>query len=63
MLNISYSSEISYVRVVNMLGQEVISRDINATSTQLDMSHLSAGAYIVTVSSGDVLKTIKVVKQ
>lgn len=63
MLNISYSSEISYVRVVNMLGQEVISRDINATSTQLDMSHLSAGAYIVTVSSGDVLKTLKVVKQ
>lgn len=63
MLNISYSSEISYVRVVNMLGQEVISRDINATSTQLDMSHLSAGAYLVTVSSGDVLKTIKVVKQ
>lgn len=63
MLNISYSSEISYVRVVNMLGQEVISRDINATSTQLDMSHLSAGAYLVTVSSGDVLKTLKVVKQ
>lgn len=63
MLNISYSSEISYVRVVNMLGQEVISRDINATSTQLDMSHLSAGAYLVTVSSGDVLKTLKVIKQ
>ena len=63
MLNISYSSEISYVRVVNMLGQEVISKDINATSTQLDMSHLSAGAYLVTVSSGDALKTLKVVKQ
>lgn len=63
MLNISYSSEISYVRVVNMLGQEVISRDINATSTQLDMSHLSAGAYLVTVSSGDALKTLKVIKQ
>jgi hypothetical protein len=46
-----------------MLGQEVISRNINATSTQVDMSELSAGTYIVNVTVGDSVKTLKVVKQ
>ena len=61
--NVSYTSEISSVRVMNLLGQEVLSRDVNATSTQIDMSQLSTGAYIVNVTVGDTIKTIKVVKQ
>jgi hypothetical protein len=48
---------------LNLLGQEVITRDVNATSTQIDMSQLSSGAYIVNVTVGDTIKTIKVVKQ
>ena len=48
---------------MNLLGQEVISRNINANSTQVDMSQLSAGAYIVNVTVGNAVKTIKVVKQ
>lgn len=62
-LNLEYNSEISNVRVINLLGQEVISRNINANSTQVDMSQLSAGAYIVNVTVGNAVKTIKVVKQ
>ncbi|MCA1966644.1 MAG: T9SS type A sorting domain-containing protein, partial [Flavobacterium sp.] len=62
-LNISYTTEISSLRVINMIGQEVISKNINATSTQVDMSALSAGAYIVNVTVGDSVKTLKVVKQ
>ena len=62
-LNLEYNSEISSVRVMNLLGQEVISRNINANSTQVDMSQLSAGAYIVNVTVGNAVKTIKVVKQ
>ena len=62
-LNVSYTSEISSIRVINMIGQEVISKNINATSTQVDMSHLSAGTYIVNVTVGDNVKTLKVVKQ
>ncbi len=61
--NVSYSSEISSIRVLNLLGQEVITKQVNATSTQIDMSPLSAGAYIVNVAVGDAIKTIKVVKQ
>ncbi|CAM3705837.1 choice-of-anchor J domain-containing protein [Flavobacterium gelidilacus] len=62
-LNLSYSSEISSVKVINLLGQEVISRKVNNTTSQIDMSSLTAGAYIVNVTVGDVVKTIKVIKQ
>jgi hypothetical protein len=62
-LNISYTTEISSVRVINMIGQEVLSKNINATSSQVDMSQLSAGTYIVNVTVGDAIKTLKVVKQ
>jgi hypothetical protein len=61
--NVSYSSEISAVRVLNLLGQEVISQEVNTTSTQIDMSQLSTGTYIVNVTVGDTIKVIKVVKQ
>ncbi|WP_339839226.1 GEVED domain-containing protein [uncultured Flavobacterium sp.] len=62
-LNLSYSSEISSVKVINLLGQEVISRKVNNTTSQIDMTSLTAGAYIVNVTVGDVVKTIKVIKQ
>lgn len=62
-LNISYTTEISSVRVINMIGQEVLSKNINATSSQVDMSQLSAGTYIINVTVGDAIKTLKVVKQ
>lgn len=62
-LNISYATEISSVKVINMIGQEVLSKNVNATSSQVDMSQLSAGTYIVNVTLGDTIKTLKVVKQ
>ncbi|MFD2909348.1 T9SS type A sorting domain-containing protein [Flavobacterium ardleyense] len=61
--NLSYTSEISSVRVLNLLGQEVVSKAVNATSTQVDMSQLSAGTYIVNVTVGNSVKSIKVIKQ
>ncbi len=62
-LNLSYSSEISSVKVINLLGQEVISRKVGNTATQIDMTNLTAGAYIVNITVGDVTKAIKVIKQ
>jgi hypothetical protein len=62
-LNLSYSTDITSIQVVNLLGQEVISRKIGNTSTQLDMSNLTAGAYIVNVTVDDIVKSIKVIKQ
>ena len=46
-----------------MLGQEVIIRKVNATSTQVDLSSFASGTYFVEVTSDQVSKTIKVVKK
>ncbi|MFD2891440.1 fibronectin type III domain-containing protein [Flavobacterium chuncheonense] len=62
-LKLEYNSEITNVKVISLLGQVVINSDINATTTQIDMSQLNAGTYLVNVTIGDIVKTVKVVKQ
>ena len=63
MLNLSYAQSMSAVEVYNLLGQKVISEIINANQKQVNMTGLSSGSYMVKVYSGDMVKTIKVVKQ
>lgn len=63
-LNLSYISNISKVNVVNLLGQQMISSEVNANQGQIDMSALAAGTYLVKITTQDSLeKTIKVIKQ
>lgn len=62
-LNLSYSQNIDKVEVINLLGQEVITKSVNATQGQIDMSNLPVGTYIVRVTSEDQVKTIKVIKE
>lgn len=62
-LNIEYTSDLTNVSVFNMLGQQVLTKKVTATSTQLDMSALTNGTYLVKVEAGNVSKTIKVFKK
>ena len=62
-LNIRYNENISNVSVFNMLGQQVITKNINATEGKVDMSILASGTYLVKVNSGDKVETIKVIKE
>jgi hypothetical protein len=62
-LNLSYSSDITSVTVYNLLGQQVLAKDVNAASATLDMTVLQDVTYIVNVTSGDAVQTIKVVKK
>ncbi len=62
-LNIENSETISSVKVFNLLGQQVIAKNIGANLGQLDMSALASGTYIVKVLSNDQTKTIKVIKE
>ncbi len=62
-LNIRYNENISNVTVFNLLGQQVITKNINATEGQVDMSTLASGTYLVKVNSGDKVETIKVIKE
>ncbi|MEW5675767.1 T9SS type A sorting domain-containing protein [Flavobacterium enshiense] len=61
-LNLTHSSEINSVEVFNMLGQKVISKDLNATHAQLDFSALNSGNYIVKVNASGATQSIKVIK-
>jgi hypothetical protein len=62
-LNLSYNKNISNVSVYNLLGQEVIAKLMNANQSQIDMSHLSNGTYLVKVTANNQVKTIKVIKE
>ena len=62
-LNLSYSQNIENITVFNLLGQQVITKTVNATQSKIDMSHLASGTYVLKVTIDGLLKTIKVVKE
>ncbi|WP_297333649.1 T9SS type A sorting domain-containing protein [Flavobacterium sp.] len=62
-LTLNYSNAIENVVVYNLLGQSVLERSGSSNAMQLDMAQLSAGTYIVKVTSQGAVKTIKVAKQ
>ncbi|AWI26961.1 T9SS type A sorting domain-containing protein [Flavobacterium pallidum] len=62
-LNLSGTKNISSVSVFNMLGQQMLTKNVNANESQIDMAHLASGTYFVKVSAENHVKTIKVVKQ
>jgi hypothetical protein len=62
-LNLSYNKNISNVSIRNLLGQEVMSKVINTNQSQINLSNLSSGTYLVKVTVDGLVKTIKVVKE
>lgn len=62
-LNLSGTQNISNVTVFNMLGQQMMTKAINANESQIDMSHLASGTYFVKVAAENQVKTMKVIKQ
>jgi hypothetical protein len=62
-LTIRYNENITSVVVYNLLGQQMLVKNINATEGQLDMSNLTSGTYLVRVSSGENVQIIKVIKE
>jgi hypothetical protein len=62
MLALTNTSEITKVEVFNMVGQLVISKELNASEAQINMAGLTAGAYIVNITSEGVVKSVKLMK-
>ena len=62
-LNLSYKTAISNVKVINLLGQEVVNAKANTNDVQVNMSALNAGVYIVNVTVDDTVHSIKVIKE
>ena len=61
-LNISLDNEITTVSIYNLLGQEIITKSVNKNETSIDVTGLSAGTYLVKVTSDNAVKTLKVLK-
>jgi len=61
-INLSSIENIERVTIYNILGQKVIDQDINATSSQLNVSSLVTGAYLIQVSVDSRTATYKVLK-
>ncbi|KAF2510935.1 T9SS type A sorting domain-containing protein [Flavobacterium arcticum] len=62
-LNLSYTNVIESVEVFNLIGQKVIGQYGNQKEMTVNMAELSAGTYLVKVTSDGASKTIKVVKK
>lgn len=62
-LNLSYKEEMTAIKVFNILGQQVLSKNINATESEVDMSALHSGTYLVKAYAGEEVRTFKVIKQ
>ena len=62
-LNISFNKNINAVQVYNIVGQEVLAKTSTSTISQIDMSSLTNGIYLVKVFADNQIKTIKVVKE
>ncbi|WP_081663216.1 zinc-dependent metalloprotease [Flavobacterium subsaxonicum] len=63
LVTLSAQSEIESVTLYNMLGQVVLTKTVNATQSDLDVSGLSAGTYVVHASAQGKTAVLKLVKQ
>jgi len=61
-LNITASKKINSLSVYDMLGQEVLSKKVNAKETSLEVSHLVSGIYLLKIASENKTKNIKITK-
>lgn len=50
------------VTFYNLLGEEVLRKQINSQISQIDLSKLKSGAYLVTIKTEDITTTKKLIK-
>lgn len=62
-LTITVDYEIETVTVINMVGQKVITKMINDTHINLDMTELEGSIYLIHLQSKDKIASFKVMKQ
>lgn len=62
-LNIDSFEVVNDVTVINMLGQIVVQAQPNVAQAQINLSNLSAGTYLVRVSTDEGTRTVRVIKE
>jgi hypothetical protein len=62
-LNISNSSTIEDIEIISVSGKSILSKKINNTQSEIDLSNIASGFYLLKVKSEGKTKTIKIVKK
>ncbi|MBN8641108.1 MAG: T9SS type A sorting domain-containing protein [Flavobacteriales bacterium] len=62
-LTISNTFLIDSIKITSILGQNILSQNVNSLQTEIDMSELSKGIYFVKIISEGQEKTVKIVKE
>ena len=60
-LNLKASKKISNVELFNTLGQKALSKKINSLNTNLDLTHLKKGIYIMKATIGDKTGSYRII--
>lgn len=61
-LNIESKEEIDRIQVYNLLGQQVMNRQMDTANGTIDLSHLQKGVYILKTEIDNKTETFKVIK-
>ena len=62
-LNLSANDNISNVEIYNTLGQKAISKNINALNTNIDLTHLQKGIYLMKATIKNKTATYKIIRE
>lgn len=62
-LHIKNDSLINKVDVFTMTGQNVLSKTADALSAECNLSSLPSGIYLVKITSGSIIKSVKIIKE
>lgn len=62
LINVQADTSISQLKLVNLLGQTVLTQSANGTQAQLNLAGVAAGTYILQVTSDDRTSAVKVIK-
>ncbi|MFV8356327.1 T9SS type A sorting domain-containing protein [Flavobacterium sp. XS1P32] len=61
-ITISNDSVIDEVTFISVKGETLLTKKLNSLSTEIDTSNLSTGVYFLKVKSGEIKKTVKIIK-
>jgi len=62
-LKLSYDQIIKNIKVYNVLGQNIASKEINDKNGSIDLSNLPAGPYLIQITSDGITKSMTILKQ
>jgi hypothetical protein len=62
-LHLNHAIDISAIKIYNMLGQEVLTKNTSGNEAAINMGAFTAGTYLIKVITGNGEKMIKVIKK